>query len=127
MRSPLRIIAFLLGIFFVLQSAGWILNPANAASGLGMPLLDGLARSTQIGDLSAFFLTAGVTILLGCRRGSARLLLVPAGMIGGAAVLRIVAWALHGADFATLFIAIEIVTTAILLAAAQRLSAEASI
>jgi hypothetical protein len=86
-----------------------------------MPLLDGLARSTQVGDLSAFFLVAGGTMLIGSRPGRARLLYVPAGLVGGAAVTRTLAWALHGAAFATLFITVEVVVGAILLKAASAL------
>ena len=121
MRSRWHVVATLLGVFFTLQGLGWLADPARAAAGLGMPLLDGLARSTQVGDLSAFFLVAGVTMLMGSRPGRARLLYVPAGLIGGAAVTRTLAWALHGAAFATLFITVEVVVGAILLKAASAL------
>lgn len=121
MRSPLRIVTTILGGFFTLQGLAWLVAPAPTAAGLGMPLLDGLARSTQIGDLSAFFFVAGVTMLVGSRPGRARLLYVPAGLIGGAAVTRTLAWALQGADFAALFIAIEVVIGSILLVAASSL------
>ena len=124
MRSPLRIVTTVVGVFFALQGLLWIVDPARAAAGLGMPLLDGLARSTQIGDLASFFLTGGVTILVGARPGRARLLLVPAGMLGAAAVVRALAWALHGAEFAAAFIAIEVVVAALLLFAVRRLDAE---
>ena len=33
----------------------WLVDPSGAAAGIGMPVLDGLARSSQIGDLGAFF------------------------------------------------------------------------
>jgi Domain of unknown function (DUF4345) len=119
MRSALRTATWILGLFFTLQGVVWLVDPARAAAGLGMPLLDGLARSTQIGDLGAFFLTAGATILLGSRPERSRLLYVPAGLIGGAAAVRTLAWALHGAPFATSFIAIEVATALLLLAAAR--------
>lgn len=117
MRSTLRIAVTLVGAGFVLQGLLWLAAPARAAAGLGMPLLDGLGRSTQAGDLASFFLTAGVTIALGSRPGRARLLYVPAGLVGGAAVARTLVWALHGAAFAGTFIAGEVVVTALLLAA----------
>ena len=120
-RSLLRTVTTLVGAFFTLQGVAWIAAPARAAAGLGMPLLDGVARSTQIGDLSMFFLMAGATILAGSRPGRARLLHVPAGLIGGAAVTRTLAWGLQGAAFATTFIAVEIVTGVLLLAAARTL------
>jgi hypothetical protein len=121
MRSRLRLAIVVLGVFFTLQGIGWLVDPARAAAGLGMPLLDGLARSTQIGDLAAFFLVAGATMLLGSRPGRARLLAVPAALVGGAAVTRTLAWLLQGADFAALFIAVEVVVGVTLLTAAQRL------
>ena len=123
MRSPLRIVTMLLGAFFALQGLGWIFDPARAAEGLGMPLLDGLARSTQVGDLAAFFLAIGVTALVGSRPGRARLLLVPAGVLGGTALMRTLAWLLHDAAFAGTFIAVEAVCAALLLLAARRLDA----
>jgi len=120
MRSRLSTAAFVIGILFTLQGVGWLLAPTRAASGLGMPLLDGLGRSTQIGDFSAFFLTLGVTTLLGSRSGRSRLLYLPGCILGAAAILRILAWLFHGAAFATAFIVIEIVTSAVLLSAAGR-------
>ncbi len=124
MRSLLRILTMLPGVLFVLQGVVWIADPARAAAGLGMSLLGGLALSTQIGDLSALFLTAGTTILIGVRPGHARLLYVPMGLFSVAALARTLAWALHGAAFAATFIAIEVTVAALLLAAARRLDAE---
>jgi len=124
MRSVLRLAVTLLGLGFVLQGLAWIADPARAAAGLGMPLLDGVGRSTQAGDFASFFLTAGVTMLVGSLPGRARLLYVPAGLIGGAAISRTLAWALHGAAFAGLFIAVEVVVGALLLAAARSLRDE---
>ena len=123
MASPLRIVTMLLGALFALQGLLWIVDPERAAAGLGMALLEGVARSTQIGDLSALFLTAGATILFGARPGHARLLYVPMGLFGVAAIARTLAWALHGAAFTGSFIAIELGMAALLLTAAQRLQA----
>lgn len=117
--KALRILTLLLGIVFFLQGLGWIVDPSSAAATLGMPYLDGLGRSTQAADFATFFLAAGVTILLGNRAGWTRLLYVPAGMMLCAATLRIVAWAVHGADFAALFITVEVVSGAILIRTAQ--------
>jgi len=113
----------LLGAFFVLQGLVWVVDPARAAATLGMPLMDGLGRSTQIGDFASFFLTAGVMMMLGSRPTRAGLLYLPAAMIGGAAVLRTLAWLFQGADFAALFIAVEVVTGLVLFRAATTLDA----
>lgn len=122
MRSALRIVTILMGVGFALQGIGWLVAPDRAAAGLGMPVLDGLARSTQIGDFAAFFLTLGVSILVGVRPGRARLLYLPAGILGGAAFCRVIAWAAHGAAFATTFISVEVAAALVLLASARRTS-----
>ena len=120
MGSKLRIVTILLGAAFTLQGVGWLVVPERAATGLGMPVLDGLARSTQFGDFAAFFLVLGLSILLGTRPGHARVLYFPAAMLGGAALCRTVAWAVHGAAFATIFIVVEIVCSLLLLASARQ-------
>jgi hypothetical protein len=119
MRAILRIITILMGAGFTLQGVGWLVVPDRAAAGLGMPVLDGLARSTQFGDFAAFFLTLGVSILVGNRPGHARVLYFPAALLGSAALCRAVAWAAHGAAFATTFILVEVVACLLLLAAAR--------
>lgn len=119
MRRFARLITALLGAGFVLQGASWLVAPARTAEGLGMSLLDGIGRSTQIGDFAAFFLLAGVTMLAGLRRGQARLLFVPAGLFASAAAGRTIAWAIHGAGFAAMFIAVELGATALLVGVAS--------
>lgn len=115
----LRFAATLLGIGFTLQGIGWLIAPARAADGLGMTLLDGLGRSTQIGDFAAFFIAVGLCILIGMRARRPGLLRVAAGILACAAFGRAVAWAAHGAAFAALFIVVEIAASLLLLATAQ--------
>jgi hypothetical protein len=117
----LRLVIRLLGVFFALQGVAWLIDPARVAAGLGMPLLDGLARSTQVGDLASFFLVAGVTMVVGSGYGRSSLLYVPAALIGGAAVTRTLAWLWQGAEFAAFFIAIEVMVGATLIIGARRL------
>lgn len=45
-------------------------------------------------------------------------------MLAAAASMRTLAWALHDADFATVFIAIELAASAVLFAASRRLDAK---
>jgi hypothetical protein len=117
MRSTLRIVTILMGAGFALQGVGWLVAPDRAAATLGMPVLDGLARSTQFGDFAAFFLTLGLSILAGSASGRGRLLYFPAALLASAAFGRVVAWAVHGAAFATTFILVEIGASLLLLAA----------
>jgi hypothetical protein len=120
MRAGLRIVITLMGAGFALQGVAWLVAPERAAAGLGMPVLDGLARSTQIGDFAAFFLTLGVTTLVGGASGRARLLYFPAAILGAAAFGRTIAWAMHGASFAAAFITVEVIGSLVLLAAARQ-------
>jgi hypothetical protein len=124
MLTALRWLSRILGAFFFLQGVSWLANPASAATGLAMPLLEGLGRSTQVGDFAAFFLAIGATALAGSRAGFARLLFVPAGTLAAAAIARTLAWAAHEAAFATQFIAVELVCAAVLAFAASKLDAK---
>ncbi|MEE3165636.1 MAG: hypothetical protein VX241_03680, partial [Pseudomonadota bacterium] len=60
-----RILSLLPAILFLSTAYGWITDPSEAAKGLGMPLLEGIGRSTQIGDFSAFFIGVGLFSLIG--------------------------------------------------------------
>ena len=125
MPRPLRTLTTLLGVGFTLQGIAWLVVPERAAAGLGMMVLDCVGRSTQFGDFAAFFLAAGVTMLEGTRAGQERLLYVPAGLFGCAALGRTVAWAFHGAAFAATFIAVEVATSLLLLVVARQDSTDA--
>lgn len=121
MKLNLRQATIAVGALFTFIGVGWLIDPLRSAAALGMPLLDGAGRSTQIGDFSAFFLTAGITILVGSMPGRSKILLVPGALIGGAAITRTLAWSLHGASFTPVFIAVEAITGLLLLAAAFQL------
>lgn len=114
----------LLGLLFSAQSLGWVLDPQGAAERLGMPLLDGMARSTQVGDFTAFFFTLGCLILHGSRPGHAKALYGGVLLLGSAAVFRTLAWLLHGAAFAGPTIGIEVVSAVVLAVAAKKLATD---
>ena len=121
MNKVLRILVALPALMFVVTGLRLLLDPAAATAQLGMPLLDGVGRSTQIGDLTAFFLTAGVCILIALSTGK-RVWFYPAAMlVGFAAIFRILAWLLQDAALAINLIAPEIIITSLLLFAASRL------
>ncbi len=121
-----RILAILPGLAMGGNAALWITRPADAAESLGMPLLDGIARSTQVGDLTAFFVASALMCFLGAWRQNVTWLYGAALLLGGAALFRTTAWALHGAEFATLFVAVEIVLTVMLLVSANLTTKNAS-
>ena len=121
---PLKITTWILGLFFLVSFLQWLVSPGTAAEGLGMPLLEigGDGRSTQIADLSIFFLAIGTMTLVGTRPGQSHWLYGAAGMLAGAGVMRVLAYLLHDAAFATPFILVEFVCAAVLLTAARRLA-----
>ena len=122
MNRLLRIIIVIPAIIFVMTGIGYILNPANTAAQFGMPLLEGLGRSTQIGTLAAFFFTAGFCVLLATTTGN-RFWYYPAAMLTGlTAIFRVIAWLLHDATLATDQILPEVVFTFLFLYAANRLT-----
>ena len=94
---PFRIVSGLLGFFFLIQGVNWLVDPASAASGVGMPMLDGLARSTQIGDLAGFFLSLGGFAIYGAYRVRPTWLLAAGCLVGVVALTRTIAWAVHDA------------------------------
>ncbi|MFT6466527.1 MAG: putative membrane protein [Halopseudomonas sp.] len=111
----------LFSLIFLLIGVRWLVVPTGAAGQLGMPLLDDVGRSTQIGDLAAFFLTLGVVILLALVT-SQRIWYYPAAiLLGIAAVGRVLAWAVHDAALALDLIVPEVIIAAVLLLASRRL------
>ena len=122
MERAIQIFVALPGVLMGIQAVGWLVDPKGAAEGLGMPLLDGVARSTQIGDMTAFFTGLCVMVLLGAIRKNATWLAAAAIVLGGAAIFRTTAWMLHGADLAMQFIVPELVLTAVLCFGVYRFS-----
>jgi hypothetical protein len=123
-ERAIQIFVALPGVMMALQAFGWLTDPKGAAEGLGMPLLDGVARSTQIGDMTSFFVVVSVMVLLGAIRKNATWLGAAAMVLGSAAVFRTTAWMFHGADLAMQFIVAELVLTAILCFGVYRYSRE---
>lgn len=119
MTAALRALSMTVGLVILAFSGYWMVDPASAAGKLAMPLLDGAARSTQLGDLTAFFTATGIMTVLGAWTRQVTWLLASALLLGGTAVFRTLAWAAHGADLAIPAIVLEIVLTLILLATAQ--------
>ncbi|MEE8079308.1 MAG: hypothetical protein V3T18_09955 [Pseudomonadales bacterium] len=118
MNKALRILTALPAVLFLATSVRWLVDPEGAAATIGMPLLDGLARSSQIGDLGAFFLAAGSMLLLGVITLQREWFYGAALLFGGAAVFRVLAWAAQDAALATPMIVVEVVVTLLPLATA---------
>ncbi|MEM8561313.1 MAG: DUF4345 family protein [Pseudomonadota bacterium] len=121
MKTILRILIVLAGLFFTLTGLVWLVQPARAAASLGMPLLEGAGRSTQIADMAVFFFAVGIMILLSAVKLRSHWFLIPALMLLGAAVFRVFAWLVHGADFVASAVAVELVVGCLLLFARSQL------
>jgi hypothetical protein len=116
-----RVIAGLIGAVMTITAISWIFDPSTAAANLGMPYLDGLARSTQLGDFTAFFAFIAIMCGLGAITQKGHYLQSAGLLLILAAVFRTLAWAIYDADFAADFIAFEVVSAGLLAFSASRI------
>ena len=124
MNIALRAIVLLCGVLFIVTGLCWLLAPAGVAPEFGLALSSGVGLSSQIGDMSAFFLTLGVSILMGLTTGRAIWYYPPMILLSLTAVGRVLAWLLHDAALAMNLIAPEVIVALILLIASRRLPAQ---
>jgi hypothetical protein len=104
----------------------WLIAPSSAAEAVGRPLLQGAARTTEVGDPSGFFLCLGGFALDDAIRRQTTVIRCAACLVGIVAVTRTDPSAAHGAAFTTQYIAIELVCGALLLLSASRLDRDAT-
>ena len=123
MNVALRAIVLLCGVLFIVTGLRWLLAPAGMAPEFGLALSTGVGLSSQIGDMSAFFLTLGVCILMGLTTQRTLWYYPPIILLSLTAVGRILAWLLHDAALAMNLIAPEVIVALILLTASRRLPA----
>ena len=123
MNIALRAIVLLCGVLFIITGLRWLLAPAGVAPEFGLVLSTGVGLSSQIGDMSAFFLTLGVCILMGLITQRAIWYYPPIILLSLTAVGRLLAWLLHDAALAMNLIAPEVIVALILLIASRRLPA----
>ena len=124
MNVGLRAIVLLCGVLFIITGLRWLLAPAGVAPEFGLVLSTGVGLSSQIGDMSAFFLTLGVCILMGLITQRAIWYYPPIILLSLTAVGRLLAWLLHDAALAMNLIAPEVIVALILLIASRRLPAQ---
>ena len=122
MKSVLRVIAGLAGTLFFLNGLQWIINPASVADSLGMPLLEGVGLSTQIGDLGSFFITVGAMTLIGAITTTRHWFYAPSMLLLVAALYRTLSTILYGAPFVMSAIVVEISIGLFLIFAGSRIS-----
>ena len=124
MNVALRAIVLLCGVLFIVTGLRWLLAPVGVAPEFGLVLSSGVGLSSQIGDMSAFFLTLGVCILMGLITQRAIWYYPPIILLSLTAVGRLLAWLLHDAALAMNLIAPEVIVALILLIASRRLPAQ---
>jgi hypothetical protein len=109
-----RVIAGLIGALLAATAGGWLLDPETAAGTLGMTYMDGIGRSTLVGDMSAFFVFLVVMCVMGAITKVGHYLHSASLLLLLAAIFRTLAWGVHGAEFATTFIVFELVCATLL-------------
>ena len=119
MKKVLSVIIALPAVMFIMTGLRWLVDPATAATQFGMPLLDGIGLSTQIGDLAAFFIAGGMFVFIALITSKRSWYYPPIMLVGFTALFRILAWLLHDATLAVQMIVPEIVIAVLLLAASR--------
>jgi hypothetical protein len=122
MILALKIAAFACGIIFAGLGLAWWISPSFPSDQLGMPLLTGIALSSQIGDFGSFFLTLGGCILIGLARNEKIWMYPPVMLLAFAAVGRTIAWIFYGASLTLGMIALEASAALLLLLTASSLA-----
>ncbi len=121
LNGVLRVVLALPAIGFVVTGLRFVVSPAGAAKGLEMPLLDGAARSSQIGDVGALFLGMGLMILTALATLKREWFIAPAILLALVATLRVLAWLFHDAALLVQMIIPEIVIASLLVLASTKL------
>lgn len=124
MRKVLKTGASLSAVVFILLGLGWLLAPGLVSAQMRMPLLEGDGRSTQIGDLAAFFLTMGGAILIAVRTNRSVWLYPPIMLLVFAATGRVIAWSSHGAGLALDMILVEAAVAGLLFVLARKMGGD---
>ena len=122
MKTVLRVFMALPAVLFVVLGLRWFVDPTGAAAALGMQLMDGVGRSSQIGDVGALFLSMGVMMLVALITAQRSWFQAPALMLALVALFRVLAWLAHDAALALDMIVVELIVAAMLLFASSRLS-----
>lgn len=120
----IHLVAVLLSLTFTVTGIRWLVAPAGVAPDLGLALGEGLALSTQVGDMSGFFLTLGLCPLIGMATGHRSWFYPSMMLLVFAAVGRMLAWLLHDAALSPLIL-VEIIAALVLLLASRRLARKA--
>jgi hypothetical protein len=123
MNRILGLLVLLPAILFVVTGVRWLVAPAGIAPEFGLVLGEGLGLSSQVGDMSGFFLTLGICMLAALVSGRRTWYYPAVLLLSLTAMGRIVAWLLHDAALAPQIV-VEILVAVILVIASRRLARE---
>ena len=124
-NTAIKLLVLLFGILFLVTGLRWLLAPVGIAPDFGLALGSGIGLSSQVGDMSAFFLTLGVCMLMGLTTQRSVWYYPPIMLLSLTAVGRVLAWLIHDAALATQLIAPEVIVSLVLLFASRRLPSRA--
>ena len=97
MNKVLSLLVLLCGVLMTVTGIQWLVVPGTIAPQFGLELANGVGLSSQVGDMSAFFLTLGICTLLALTLKQ-RVWYYPAILLVSLTALgRILAWLLHDA------------------------------
>jgi hypothetical protein len=122
MNKLLKILVFLPAVLFLVTGIRWLVAPAGVAPTFGLTLGQGVALSSQVGNMAGFFLTLGVCMLIALISERRSWYYPPIMLLSITALGRILAWLLHDATLAIGPIALELIVSALLLVASRRLA-----
>ena len=121
MNRILKILVLLPAMLFLVTGLRWLVDPSGAAPMFGLTLDQGAGLSSQIGDMSAFFLTLGSCMLIALISERRSWYYPPIMLLLITAIGRILAWLIHDATLALDLIGPEILVSVILLLASRLL------
>ena len=125
MNKILKILVLLPAILFLVTGLRWLVAPAGVAPMFGLTLDEGVGLSSQVGDMSAFFLTLASCMLIALISGRRSWYYPAIMLLSITAVGRVLAWLVHDATLALDLIAPEVIVSIILLVASRRLPEKA--
>ena len=92
MNRVLSLLVVLPAILFIVTGLRWLVDPAGVAPEFGLVLGEGLGLSSQVGDMSGFFLTLGICMLAGLVSGRRTWYYPAVLLLLLTAVGRVIAW-----------------------------------
>ena len=124
MNTVLKLLVLLPAILFLVAGMRWLVAPAEIAPNFGLTLSDSIGLSSQIGNMTGFFLTLGSCMLIALISERRSWYYPPMMLLAITALGRILAWLLHNATLAVSQITVEVVVALVLLLASRRLPQE---